>query len=80
MIFSRVWENRKLTTKTKMALYHTCTASTLRYGSESCTTYAEHSKLKYIYETLKNKRLIKPLLVVRVGPGTNPKYEIGRAS
>ena len=21
-----------------------------------------------------NKRLIKPLLVVRVGPGTNPKY------
>ena len=23
---------------------------------------------------MKNKRLIKPLLVVRVGPGTNPKY------
>ena len=25
-------------------------------------------------ESLKNKRLIKPLLVVRVGPRTNPKY------
>ena len=23
---------------------------------------------------IENKRLIKPLLVVRVGPGTNPKY------
>ena len=30
--------------------------------------------LFFILDTVRNKRLIKPLLVVRVGPGTNPKY------
>ena len=32
------------------------------------TAWCSHNKVS------SNKRLIKPLLVVRVGPGTNPKY------
>ena len=36
----RVWENQKLTTPTKIAVYRACIISTLLYGSESWTTYA----------------------------------------
>ena len=41
---SRVWENPKLTTHTKMAVYNACIISTLLYGSESWTTYARQEK------------------------------------
>lgn len=36
----RAWENRKLTIKTKIAIYRACVVSTLLYGSETWTTYA----------------------------------------
>ena len=35
---NRVWNNTKLTTNTKMAVYRACIISTLLYGSESWTT------------------------------------------
>ena len=37
---TRVWENTKLTTNTKIAVYCACVLSTLLYGSETWTTYA----------------------------------------
>ena len=40
----RVWENQKLTTPTKMAVYRAYIISTLLYGSESWTTYAAQKK------------------------------------
>ena len=40
----RVWENQKLTTPTKMAVYRARIISTLLYGSESWTTYAAQEK------------------------------------
>ena len=41
---TRVWENPKLTTQTKMAVYNACIISTLLYGSETWTTYARQEK------------------------------------
>lgn len=40
----RVWENPKLTIKTKAAVYNACVISTLLYGSETWTTYSRHEK------------------------------------
>ena len=40
----RVWENKKLTTQTKIAVYRACIVSTLIYGSESRATYAGQEK------------------------------------
>ena len=39
---TRVWENQKLTTSTKVAVYNACIASTLLYGSETWTTYTRN--------------------------------------
>ena len=41
---ARVWENKKLTTQTKIAVYRACIVSTLLYSSESWTTYAGQEK------------------------------------
>ena len=41
---SRFWENPKLTTKTKMAVYDVCVVSTLLYGSEAWTTYSKQER------------------------------------
>ena len=41
---SRVWENKKLTTSTKMAVYNACIISTLLYGSETWTTYSRQER------------------------------------
>ncbi|XP_066021426.1 uncharacterized protein [Pocillopora verrucosa] len=41
---ARVWENKKLTTQTKVAVYRACIVSTLLFGSESWTTYASQEK------------------------------------
>ena len=41
---SRVWNNSKLTTKTKMAVYNACVISTLLYGSDSWPTYSRQEK------------------------------------
>ena len=37
-LFARVWENKKLTTQTKVAVYRACIVSTLLYVSESWTS------------------------------------------
>ena len=36
---TRVWENPKLSVKTKMAVYNACVINTLLYGSETWATY-----------------------------------------
>ena len=41
---SRVWENNKLTTKTKVTVYRACVLSTLLFGSEAWATYASQEK------------------------------------
>ena len=41
---ARVWENKKLTTQTKVAVYRACIVSTLLYGSDFWTTYAGQEK------------------------------------
>ena len=43
-LVTRVWENPKLTTKTKMAVYDACIVSTLLYGSEAWTTYSKQER------------------------------------
>lgn len=40
----RVWENSKLTIKTKILVYQACVLSTLLYGSESWTPYARQER------------------------------------
>lgn len=40
----RVWENSKLTTKTKTLVYQACVLSTLLYGSESWTLYSRQER------------------------------------
>ncbi|KAI8487404.1 hypothetical protein Bbelb_348730 [Branchiostoma belcheri] len=40
----RVWENQKLTKKTKVLVYNTCVLSTLLYGSEAWTVYSRQEK------------------------------------
>ena len=40
----RVWENKKLTVKTKISVYSACVISTLLYGSESWAIYATQEK------------------------------------
>ena len=41
---TRVWENPKMTTKSKMAVYDACFVSTLLYGSEAWTTYSKQEQ------------------------------------
>ena len=41
---TRVWENPKLTPKTKMAVYNACIVSTLLYRSEAWTTYSKQER------------------------------------
>ena len=38
---TRVWENQKLTTSTKVAVYNACIVSTLLYGSKTWATYSK---------------------------------------
>ena len=40
----RVWANRDLSIRTKMAVYNACIISTLLYGSETWTTHARQEK------------------------------------
>ncbi|XP_037774604.1 uncharacterized protein LOC119571296, partial [Penaeus monodon] len=41
----RVWNNKKLTTNTKMKVYQACVLSTLLYGSESWTLYSRQERI-----------------------------------
>ena len=40
----RVWENGKLTERTKLCVYQACVISTLLYGSETWTTYTSQER------------------------------------
>ena len=40
----RVWENKKLTVKTKISVYSACVISTLLYGTESWALFATQEK------------------------------------
>ena len=44
MLTKRVWNNTKLTTRTKILVYKACILSTLLYGSETWTAYAHQEK------------------------------------
>ena len=50
---TRVWENPKLTTKTKMAVYDACVVSTLLYVSEAWKTYSKQERKLNIVSTCK---------------------------
>ena len=53
----RVWENKKLTVRTKMTVYRACVLSTLLYGSEAWATYAVQEKRLNTFH-LRHLRLI----------------------
>ena len=53
----RVWQNKKLTINTKIAVYRACVLSTLLYGSECWTLYA-HQKSRLNTFHMKNLRRI----------------------
>ena len=54
----RVWENQKLTTPTKIAVYRACIISTLLYGSESWTTYAAQEKRLNVFHLRCLRRIL----------------------
>lgn len=43
-VTSRVWNNSKLSTKTKMAVYNACVIRTLLHGSDSWPNYSQQEK------------------------------------
>ncbi|CAG9138444.1 unnamed protein product [Plutella xylostella] len=43
-LYTRVWRNSKLTTRTKVLVYNSCVLSTLLYGSETWTTYRKQER------------------------------------
>ena len=53
----RVWENKKLTVRTKISVYRACVLSTLLYGSESWAAYAVQEKRLNTFH-LRHLRLI----------------------
>ena len=55
---ARVWENKKLTTQTKIAVYRACIVSTLLYGSESWTTYAGQEKRLHTFHMRCLRRIL----------------------
>ena len=55
---ARVWENKKLTTQTKVAVYRACIVSTLLFGSESWTTYASQEKRLNIFHIFHMSRIL----------------------
>ena len=55
---SRVWKNRKLHLKTKMAVCHACILSTLLYGAETWITYAHQLKRLQSFHTRLLRKVI----------------------
>ena len=47
---NRVWENNKLTIKSKMLVYESCFLSSLVYGSETWTLYAKQEKRLDVFQ------------------------------
>ena len=54
----RVWENKKLTTKTKIAVYSACVLSTLLNGSETLTLYAWQEKMLNTFDLRTLRRIL----------------------
>ena len=54
----RVWENKKLTTATKMKVYQACVLSTLLYGSESWTTYTTQENCLEVFHMASLRRIL----------------------
>ncbi|PFX11746.1 Craniofacial development protein 2 [Stylophora pistillata] len=55
---TRVWENKKLTTQTKVAVYRACIVSTLIFGSQSWITYASQEKRLNIFHMRCLRRIL----------------------
>ena len=57
----RVWDNKKMTVKTKISVYSACVISTLLYGNESWAIYDTQEKrlitlhMKFLKHVLSNK-------------------------
>ena len=54
----RVWENKKLTTRTKAQVYQACVLSTLLYGSETWTLYAKQTNRLHAFHMRCLRRLL----------------------
>ena len=54
----RVWENQKLTTPTKMAVYRACVISTLLHGSEFWKTYVAQEKRLNVFHLRCVRRIL----------------------
>ncbi|PFX11860.1 Craniofacial development protein 2 [Stylophora pistillata] len=55
---ARVWENKKLTPQTKVAVYRACIVSTLLFGSESWITYPSQEKRLNIFHMRSLRRIL----------------------
>ena len=54
----RVWENKKLTIKTKVKVYQACVMSTLLYGSEAWTLYSSQERKLHAFHMRCLRRLL----------------------
>ena len=54
----RVWENKKLTIKTKVKVYQACVISTLLYGSEAWTLYSSQERKLHAFHMRCLRRLL----------------------
>ena len=54
----RVWENKRLTTRTKAKAYQACVLSTLLYGSETWTLYAKQAQRLHAFHMRCLRRLL----------------------
>ena len=55
----RVWNNSRLSERTKALVYQACVLSTLLYGSESWTAYARQEKRLNSFHLRSLRRLLK---------------------
>ena len=55
----RVWENRKLTVNTKMAVYRACIVSTLLYGSDIWTSYTNQERKLHTFHRRCLRRILR---------------------
>ena len=55
----RVWDNRKLTMKTKMLIYQSCILSSLLYGAETWTLYSGQEKRLNSFNLRNLRKILK---------------------
>jgi len=58
ILATRVWENSKLTTKTKMGVYNACVVSALLYGNEAWTTYSKQERKLNSFQLRSLRRIL----------------------